>query len=74
MEFPPRAICSHRVHFFMLYRNVFFIVSLFTFVFRVFYDGRKTTIALVCDETEEGRVDPMRNVFASNLFVSTLTV
>lgn len=32
----------------------------------------KTTIALVCDETEEGRVDPMRNVFVSELYSTTL--
>lgn len=31
-------------------------------------------MALVCDETEEGRVDPMRNVFVSELYVSTLAI
>ena len=28
----------------------------------------------MCDETEEGRVDPMKNVFVSELYVSTLAV
>ena len=44
------------------------------FVIHVFFVDRKTTIALVCDETEEGRVDAMRNEFVSELYVSTLAV
>ena len=44
------------------------------FRYHVFFVYRKTTIALVCDETEEGRVDPMKNVFVSELYVSTLAV
>ena len=37
--------------------------------FHLFYDDRKTSIALVCNETEEGRVEAMSS-FASNIYVS----
>ena len=38
----------------------------------VFHPQRKTSIALVCDETEEGKVDPM--VTDSSTYVSVSSV